>query len=389
MQIEVVEVGSFSRKLQFKVPADRITRELDAAYRSVGRQARLKGFRQGKAPRRVLEMRFGPQVAEDVARKLIQEGYTTAIQDRGIDPVSQPQLEPYTDVAKGSDFDFSITVDVRPSIELETVTGIDVVYPPVNVADEEIEAMIRARLEGQARLVEVSDRAVQAGDMVITELHALDGEEEVATEPGTMIRTEADPYYPGVDAMVIGLEVGGEKTEEITFAEDVRTDAVAGKTVSVRVKILGIQANEIPDLTDAIAEELGYEGGADGMRTAIRLEIETQKTDMARNQARANLLQALIGANPFDVPAGMVDQRLAGSVSDGHVDHVLGINRHTGHQLGQGLSGIQHDLENLQGCHDAVTGGGLVQADDMPGCLSTQHPLVGDKFFMDMAVAYP
>ena len=71
-------------------------------------------------------------------------------------------------MANGSDFDFSITVDVRPSIELETVTGIDVVYPPVNVADDEIEAMIRARLEGQARLVEVSDRAVQAGDMVIT-----------------------------------------------------------------------------------------------------------------------------------------------------------------------------------------------------------------------------
>lgn len=310
MQIEVVELGSFSRKLQVKVPADRIAKELDQAFRRVGRQAHLKGFRKGKAPRRVLELRFGPQIMSDVAQSLIQEGYSTAIRDKGIEPVSQPQLEPYEEIKSGAEFEFAITVDVRPSVELDKTTGVDVVYPKVDVSDDEVEMWVRGRLEGQARLVEVTDRAAETGDMVLVELHAKDGDDEVATEPGTMIRTQADPYYPGVDALVVGLSVGDEKTEEITFPEDARTDAVAGKTLSVTVKVIGIQANQVPELSDEIAEELNYEGGAEGMRTAIRLEIETQKTEMARNQARANLLQALIAANPFDVPGGMVDQQL-------------------------------------------------------------------------------
>lgn len=354
MQIEVVELGSFSRKLQFKVPADRIAQELDKAYRRIGPQAQLRGFRKGKAPRKVLEARFGPQVMSDVTQSLIQEGYSTAIRDKGIEPVSQPQLDPYEDLQKGADFDFAITVEVRPEVALATTTGVDVVYPAVDVSDDEVDIWVRGRLEGQARLVEVTDRAAKLGDMVLVELEAKDGDEVVATEPGTMIRTEADPYYPGVDSMVIGLEVGSEKTEEITFAEDVRTDAVAGKTLSVSIKVIGIQANEVPELTDAIAEELNYEGGAAGMRAAIRLEIETQKTEMARNQARANLLQALIGANPFDVPSGMVDQQLQMLVQE------LGRQRQARGLDPRSLNLGQAEIADLRARAEFAVKGGLI-----------------------------
>jgi trigger factor len=195
-------------------------------------------------------------------------------------------------------------------VTLEAYKGVEVVFPKVEITDDQLEATVKGRLEGQARLVEVSDRAIESGDMALVELVALDGDEEVVREQGTMIRTEADPYYPGVDQLLIGLEAGGKKTETVTFGEDARTEAVAGRELEVSVKVLSIQANEVPALDDDLAKELGYEGGADGMRQALRMQLEENATEMARNQARANLLEKLIGLNDFTVPDSLVEQSL-------------------------------------------------------------------------------
>jgi len=255
-------------------------------------------------------MRYGDHVRDDVSGSLIQQGYTDAIATQGLDPVGRPTVEDRGEIKSGQPFAFTIAIDVRPSVELTSYKGLDVEYPTFEVTAEEIDAGVRARLEAQTRLVEVTDRGVQKGDMVLCELVGKDGKEEVFTEPGTMIRTEADPYYPGVEDLLEGLKTGKKKTGEITFAEDAKGQNVAGRTLKVTAKVISIQANEVPELTDAIADELGYEGGAKGLTTAVTDQLAKGREDMARNQARANLLQVLIDANTFDVPAGMVDQQL-------------------------------------------------------------------------------
>jgi FKBP-type peptidyl-prolyl cis-trans isomerase (trigger factor) len=96
----------------------------------------------------------------------------------------------------------------------------------------------------------------------------------------------------------------------VSFGADARTEAVAGQTLDVSVKVVSIQANEVPALDDAIAVELGFEGGAKALRADVESTIRKQREELTRNQARANLLQALINVNPFDVPGGMVEQQL-------------------------------------------------------------------------------
>jgi trigger factor len=310
MKVAVESIGSFQRKIQITYPADAVKNELDTAFRQLGRRVRLRGFRPGKAPRKVLEARFGADVRSDVANKFIQDGYRKAIDTESLEPVGQPTLDDAPELHSGKDFAFTVLVDVKPEVELTQIEGVEVHYPAVDVADEEIELQVKMKLEGQARLVEVSDRGIESGDMALVELTVKDGDDVVASEPGTMIRTEADPYYPGVEALLVGAKTGDSVEGEVTFSEDARTEAIQGKTLQVEAKVLSIQANEIPELTDALAEELGYEGGADGMRAAIRSELSTAREGAARNQARANLLEALIAANPFEVPAGMVDQSL-------------------------------------------------------------------------------
>lgn len=310
MKVDVVSVGSYQKKLVFAVPGDRVTAELDKAFRDLGRQARLKGFRPGKVPRKVLEARFGDQVKQDVAGNLIQSGYEQAITNHKIEPVGRPQVQDRSEVVAGDEFAFTITVEVKPELVLEQYTGLEVVYPPVEVTDEEVEQAVKSRLEGQAKLVEVTDRGVKKGDMVLVELVAMDGDTEVVREPGTMIRTEADPYYPGVESLVEGLSLNEERTGTVKFADNARIEAVKGRTLSVTVKVLSIQATDIPELTEALAGEMGFEGGIEGMKLGLRMQIQQSRESAARNQARANLLQVLIHHNTFQIPEGMIDSHL-------------------------------------------------------------------------------
>ena len=260
-------------------------------------------------------MRFGDQVLGDVANSLIQQGWTDAIAEHKLTPVGRPEVAP-GELTTGQPFEFTITVDVRPEVTLSNYAGLEVEYPKVEASQEELDAAVRNKLEGQARLVEVTDRAAQKGDLVMVELTAKDGDTVVVTEPGTMIRTEGDPYYTGVEALIEGLAIGAEKTGKVAFADSARTEAVAGRELDVTVKVQSIQHNEIPALTDEVAKEMGYEGGAAGLREAVRGELIESREEGARNQARANVLQVLIDANPFDVPTSMIDEQLKALVEE-------------------------------------------------------------------------
>ncbi len=309
MKVDVVALGSYQRKLQVSVPAAAVRGELDKAYGQLRHRVRLPGFRPGKAPRKILEARFGPQVKGDVAQSLIEQGWRQAIADHELQPVGQPSVD--APQLGGDDFEFTITVDVRPEIALEQYIGVEVEYPAVEVDPTELDVEVARRLEGEQRLVAVT-RPVEAGDFVLVELTATaEGEEEpVAQEMGTMVRTAEDPYYPGLESMLVGLSEGEEKSGTVSFGAEARNEAVAGRELSVTVKVHSVQANEIPELTDELAESMGFEGGVLAMRAAIEMQIREGRESTARNQARANLLQALIDRNPFDVPDGMVEEQL-------------------------------------------------------------------------------
>lgn len=310
MKVDVTTVDSYQRRISFEIPPEQVRTRLDAEYQKVGRRARIAGFRPGKVPRKVLEARFAPQVEADVANELVNNSYKTAVKDHSLDPVSQPALAEAGPVADAAGFKFTVTVEVRPTIELSTWTGVDVVFPAVVLPAEEIDQAVKARAESRSRLDEVTDRPCQAGDLALVELTAKDGDTELLAEPGTMIRTSGDPYLPGVEGLLIGMSVGDEKTGDVTFAATARTEAVAGKTASVTAKLISLQAQVVPEVTDELATELGYEGGVAGMRQAIEAQLRQSRDEMARNQARANLLEVLIAKNPFEVPQSMVEQSL-------------------------------------------------------------------------------
>lgn len=307
--MDVETVSPIQKRISFTVPATQVTTELDKAYRNLAKSVRLRGFRPGKAPRRVLEQRFGKSIEQEVAANLINGRFREAADE--FEFFGQPTVDK-GDLARGKDFSFSITVEVKPELELSAYKGIEVYYPTSTVSDEVVDANVDSRLEGQKALAEVDRKEVEAGDHILVELEAKEGKEVVHAHPGAMVNTSGDSTYKGLEEHLVGLKKGGRaKTiKGIAFAEDCILEELAGKTVDVKVKVTAINAYATPALSDELAEEMGFEGGAVGMREAIRMQLQGRVDENAKNQARANLLQALIDANDFEAPAGLVEQQL-------------------------------------------------------------------------------
>jgi trigger factor len=301
-------ISAYQKRLQFTIPAGEVDRKINDAFRAVAARVNIPGFRRGHVPRKVLDQRFGKQVRADVASDLINARFREAAVD--LEFLGQPEVD-RADVHEGRDFTFSITVQVKPEVEVKDYLNLKVDYPLSSVSEEQVDALVRRRLSGQARNVEVEeDRGVQAGDFVLTEITLIEGGEEKTIESGTMVNTVGERYYPGIETLLHGLHKGQSNTGTVTIGANAGMESLRGQTIEARVTVHSIQVAQAPELTDATAAELGYEGGVEAMRAALRMEEEGRANEAARNVARVNLLQKLIAGHSFAVPPAMVESHL-------------------------------------------------------------------------------
>lgn len=305
MSVQVEQLSATQKRISITVPQAEVKKKVDDAFKRYAGKINLPGFRRGHIPRNIIESRFGKQIRSEVASDIMNFKFREAVVD--VEYLGQPEVESAADIADTADFTFAIKVQVKPSIVVSDYTGVKVDFPLAAVADDQVEAQVQARLAGAARLVAVEeDRAVELGDLVLTEIAVGDR----VYESGTMVNTRGDRFYPGVDALVLGLKKGQQATGSVSFGANVPAQDLRGQTQEARVTVHGIQVSRVPELSDAVASELGYEGGVEAMRAAIRMQEESAANEAARNQARVNLLQVLLGRHTIDVPPAMVDSHL-------------------------------------------------------------------------------
>lgn len=305
MSVQVDQVSATQKRIAITVPQAEVKKKVDDAFKRYAGKINLPGFRRGHIPRNIIEAKFGKQIRAEVASDLMNFKFREAAVD--VEYLGQPEVEAAVDLVDSTDFSFSIKVQVKPAIVVSDYTGVKVDFPLVPVSDEQVEAQVRARLGGAAKVVAVEeDRAVERGDLVLTEIAIGDS----VVESGTMVNTVGERYYPGVDALVLGLKKGGSATGTITFGQNAPAQALRGQSHEVRVTVHGIQVSRVPELSDEVAAELGYEGGVEAMRAALRMQEESTANEAARNQARVGLLQVLLARHTIDVPPAMVDSHL-------------------------------------------------------------------------------
>ena len=313
-EMNIEEVSKIGRKLHFTVASNEVKVELEKAYKDLMRKVRMPGFRPGKVPRKMIEARYGPQVKGEVSGKLIEAAYREAVRELPV--AGRPEVVDQGDVRGDTELTFSIAVDFRPEIEVSGHKGVAVDMPVAKVTKADIDRAIGQRLASQARIEEVTDdRAVQPGDLVVTALTLTQSGNELVNEPGTMIHTAAERYYPGVETLLIGLKTGDEKSEEVTIGAHADNEELRGETVLAKVKVVNIQAHVVPELDDEVAKALDFENAKD-MTAKVKAQLAEFAENTGRNQARVSVLEKLVETNQFEVPQGMIDEQLNALVDE-------------------------------------------------------------------------
>ncbi|HUJ25366.1 MAG TPA: trigger factor [Myxococcales bacterium] len=313
VQSRVEDLSPVVKKVSVELTPERVKDALDQAYSSVSRTVKLKGYRQGKVPRRLVERYFGDDVKKDVAQKLVTGSIHEALAEHKLDPVAPPRVENGA-VEPGQPFKYTATVEVRPKVEPKDYEGLEV--PPVDtaVADAQVDERLEDLRKEHAMFVPVEGREVaEQGDYISADYEGfVDGAPlRGAKREGILLEVVAGSLLENKAEGLLGAKVGETRELGVTFPDDYAVEELRGKEARFQVAVKGLKKRETPQLDDAFVQDLGGEAKTvSDLRARIRTEMETQKKERAEGEQREKVLEALVARNPVEAPPALVERNV-------------------------------------------------------------------------------
>jgi len=309
MQVSIENVGKLGRKLTVRLPAQELEDKVRSRIQETGRSARLKGFRPGKVPTKVIEQRFGRQIRGEVLSEMIGSSYQEAITREKLRPAVQPAIQT-TGTPTNGEIEYTATFEVMPEIGKIDISGLEIMKPTSSVTDADIDQMIET-LRLQRRTFQPVERAAQAGDMVLFEYAAeAGGARHPATgfdRVGTLLGSGA--FLAEVENALVGHKAGDDFTVDATFPAAFREPLIAGKTAKVAIKVVRVQEPHLPAIDEAFAASFGIkEGGLARFREDVRANLERELRGVLMGRLKAITAEKLVDAYPeIDLPQAMIE----------------------------------------------------------------------------------
>ncbi len=316
-QVEIQEAGPCKKKLKIAVPRDTYREKLDANYRELSTTVRIPGFRPGKAPRQLLEKRFGKHVEEELKQNLIHEATHEAIEEHKLQAIGEPKVENVSfDREKELALEFEVTVAVKPEFDVPSLADLKVERPPIEVKDDEVkgslEHMKRARGELRAK---PDDAAVEPDDFLVADVEWKDPTSgEVALSKSglpILLKSERieDTPVPGLTNQLQGLKREQSAEVDATLSEKFPKADLRNQPAKVKVTIKELKQAVYPEMDDAFAKESGFEDLKD-MHEQVRNRLLRAKDAEADRVVENRIIEALLGRVKIDLPEDIVQQEL-------------------------------------------------------------------------------
>ena len=307
MKSDVETLNPTRVKLTVEVSFAELKPSLDKAYRSIGGQVQVPGFRRGKVPARIIDQRFGRGVViQEAVNEALPGFYQQAVQESSVRPLGQPEVE-ITEVPVGEGKDagelkFTAEVDVRPTIDLPDFSTISVTVDDVEVAEGAVDEQLEALRKRFGTLVPV-ERAVQTGDAVSLDLTAAIDGEEVDSATGISYEVGVGTMLDGLDDALEGAEVGQDRSFTTTLAGGEH----AGEAAEVTVVVRSVKVRELPELDDDFAQLASEFETIDELRADLASKAEDQAAFRQGVQARDKVLEHLLETLEIPVPESVVE----------------------------------------------------------------------------------
>jgi len=295
--------------MRVELPAERIEKEVESRLRSVGRTAKIKGFRPGKIPAKVVRQRYGLQVREEVLTELMGQSYRDAVVQENLSPVAQPKIEPEIS-EKGDGFAFVATFEVLPEVTLKNLDKIEVTRPEIEISDADCEDMLE-NLRKQKATWKTVERASKEGDRVVVDFDGQLKGEPIEGGKGSEVPVVLGQgqMLPDFEKGLTGVKADEEKSFKVKFPKDYHAEALANKKVDFTVKVHRVEEEELPPLDDSLAEIYGVEeGGLEKLRVDVKENMEREADQRKRDDVREQAMTGLLEANPIEVPTSLIHQ---------------------------------------------------------------------------------
>jgi trigger factor len=311
MQVRIEDVSPVEKKMSVEVPWETVSEKLGSAYRELGKGVALKGFRKGKVPRNVLEQVYGPRVNAEVAEELVRESFLRANQEHNLAAVAPPLIESAAPIKKGQPFTFKAIIEVRGEVVPQDYTSLPIEKRRLAVAEAAVDESLAALRREHTELRPIEGRDVTApGDIVGLSVTGTIGEHQI-NQPQFAVDLddeEREPL-PGMRQALLGLPIDTkDKQIEIQIPEDHKDESVRGRKATLSVTILEARAKEVPALDDEFAKDTGKADTLEGLRAALRKELEDRETEAIDREAREGALRELIKKNQIPVASSLIER---------------------------------------------------------------------------------
>jgi len=316
MQVSVESVGQLERRLTFRLPAERLESQVGGRLREIARTARIKGFRPGKVPAKVIQQRYGEQVRAEILDGLLREGFDNAVRDNELRLAGAPRIEPSAET-DDKELAYVATFEVVPDFGDIDVATLNVLRHTAEVTEADIDRMIE-NLRLQRRSWSAVTRPAQAGDAVDVQTWSQVGDERLPAEGEergvTVIGSGG--MYPEIENALAGLKAGEDKTVEVAFPADWRVPQLAGRTAQVHVKAEQVSEPVLPDVDDAFIRSFGVKSGEpEQFRADIRSNLERELKGALMNRLRREVGEQLVAAYAgVEMPPKLVENEARGMV---------------------------------------------------------------------------
>ncbi len=317
MKNTLISKGSGEAKFTIVISPEELEAGKVEVYKRNKDQFAIDGFRKGKAPRSIIEKKYGEGVfLDDAINDVLAAGYPDALKELDIEPIDTPRME-FGKFESGKELEITVTVDTYPEVKLETYKGLEIEKIDGEVTEEDMERELEAARKKNARIISV-DRKVQEGDTVILDYKGFVGDEQFAggTAENHELKIGSGQFIPGFEEQLIGAEKEVEVEVKVTFPEEYHSPDLAGKDAIFKCLVHEVKEEELPELDDEFVQDISEFDTLDEFKKDLKENLEKSKKAWADNQMKDKALEKLVEVNPIDVPEVMIKDEIDNMVRD-------------------------------------------------------------------------
>lgn len=319
MNVTVEKLEKGMAKLTVTITADVVAAAEDKVYKRQKNQISIPGFRKGKAPKKIIEKMYGEGVfLSDAINDVINETYPDAVKECGEEIVSNPKID-LSQAEPGKDLIYTAEVALKPEVKLGKYKGVEIEkLEAPKVSEEDIEKELKRQQDANAKIVDVTDRPVQNGDMIKLDFAGtVDGE---AFEGGKAenydLTIGSGSFIPGFEDQLIGMNIGEEKDVNVTFPEDYGQKDLAGKAAVFACKVNAIKEKKLPELNDEFADEVSEFSTLDEYKKDIEKNLLVRAEEQYKQTKENAAVAAAVADADIEIPEAMLETQAESLVNE-------------------------------------------------------------------------